>query len=475
MIQHTERIKIKKSTKKIQILPKQYVFKDTDLIWDDIVIPQEFKENIQRSLILPVNEQHEFPRDFSYILFGPPGTGKTTIIKSIAKQLDWDFYNIGPQHFIKTGITIEEAVKICIENIKEIIEKGKEGSLSKKIFLFDEIDELLVSREGDADRETRLATTMMLPLIQDLRDLAKIYGFVFFVATNHIERFDSAITRLGRFDLILPLGPPDRVSRFLLFHEFIDRIRDEYLEKYNLEIKTEFDLVIGEEKKKEVTADLDVISRTSSRLTLEDIKSICKNVVEHQIARFPSLKNTKTKTELYLETNYFIDWIYKLRNLGSKYDIEKFYKDREKYYRGSTLYTKANTLQEKAQHEFGSLYVKHNLSKISKKWQHGKSKKIEFLLWNLSGLSPFEGQISAHVVLNNKEIKSEEGRKNESIQPGRASHQYNFQIKPNAKGKLKIFFIIEGSFDLLGIEGLLYQNKAELKGVTIQSREFKIL
>ena len=72
--------------------------------------------------------------------------------------------------------------------------------------------------------------------------------------------------------------------------------------------------------------------------------------------------DTQIRSVLYLETNFFIDWIYKFRNTSSRNDIDKFYQDRDKYYRGSTLYTKTNTLQEKVEHEFSSLVIKHNLS-----------------------------------------------------------------------------------------------------------------
>jgi SpoVK/Ycf46/Vps4 family AAA+-type ATPase len=45
----------------------------------------------------------------------------------------------------------------------------------------------------------------MLPRIIKLRSPRKR---VFLVATNHIENFDGAIARPGRFDLVVPVMPP---------------------------------------------------------------------------------------------------------------------------------------------------------------------------------------------------------------------------------------------------------------------------
>ena len=189
----------RRTTTNERILPQSYKFKNKDPVWDDVILPLGFKQNIERSIFTPL-KRYNSPKDYGFIIFGPPGTGKTTVVKSIAKQLDWEFYYIGPQHFVKRGFSIEDAMKLFVKNIRDKAyqkTKNQKGpkKLAKIVIAFDEIDELVVSREAGIDRQTRLATTMMLPLIQDLRDAAEEFGFVFFVLTNHIERFDPAITR----------------------------------------------------------------------------------------------------------------------------------------------------------------------------------------------------------------------------------------------------------------------------------------
>src|SRR5690348_8434361 len=96
-----------------KILPDKYTFKDEDLLWDDIFLPLGFRPNLQRSIFKPVGE-NEFPREKGIAIFGPPGTGKTTVVKSIAKQLGWDYFYIGPENFVRQDCTIEDAMKNCI-------------------------------------------------------------------------------------------------------------------------------------------------------------------------------------------------------------------------------------------------------------------------------------------------------------------------------------------------------------------------
>lgn len=138
----------------------------------------------------------------SFILFGPPGTGKTTIGWALAHQLGWRFVELGPADFLRRGMDA-------------VFAQGNEVFsrlmlLDRAVVLFDEVDELVSERTADAQPFSRFLTTFMLPRLQRLRDRAEV---IFVFATNHIERYDSAIKRHGRFDLILPIGPPQGEER----------------------------------------------------------------------------------------------------------------------------------------------------------------------------------------------------------------------------------------------------------------------
>jgi hypothetical protein len=77
--------------------------------------------------------------------------------------------------------------------------------LDRVVILFDEIDELVREREMEPDQFGRFLTTSMLPRLAELWKARKV---IYFVATNHIEYFDRAVTRSERFDAIIFLSPP---------------------------------------------------------------------------------------------------------------------------------------------------------------------------------------------------------------------------------------------------------------------------
>jgi len=132
----------------------------------------------------------------SAILFGPPGTSKTSMIRAIAEALEWDYVEVHSSHFVADGLNNVQ------KRANEIFEQV--GELDRCVVLFDEIDELVRSRE-EADVYGRFLTTSMLPRIGELWENRRI---LYFVATNHIEYFDQAIVRGERFDAALFVPPP---------------------------------------------------------------------------------------------------------------------------------------------------------------------------------------------------------------------------------------------------------------------------
>jgi SpoVK/Ycf46/Vps4 family AAA+-type ATPase len=112
-------------------------------------------------------------------------------------------------------------------------------SLQDCVILFDEIEEFCLDRESPGlvssyyqaisrchvfvlthqsylsqGMESRMLTTAMLTAINDLRRAKKS---IFFLATNRLRAFDSAIIRPGRFDMQLFVGTPNLSARTMLF------------------------------------------------------------------------------------------------------------------------------------------------------------------------------------------------------------------------------------------------------------------
>jgi len=73
------------------------------------------------------------------------------------------------------------------------------------VVLFDEFDEMVRNRVESEELLSRFLTTAMLPKLARINKERRI---LFVVATNYIDSFDVAISRPGRFDLVLQMMPP---------------------------------------------------------------------------------------------------------------------------------------------------------------------------------------------------------------------------------------------------------------------------
>ena len=151
---------------------------------------------------------------YSAILFGPPGTAKTTIAESLALRLGWDFLVIDTSCFLADGLSnVASRIRYVFDRLQ---------FLESCVILFDEIEEFCLDRETPGlGMESRMLTTAMLTAINDLR---RKQSSIFFLATNRLRAFDSAITRPGRFDLQLFVGTPNLASRKVQLETALSKI-----------------------------------------------------------------------------------------------------------------------------------------------------------------------------------------------------------------------------------------------------------
>eukprot|EP00622_Pseudochattonella_farcimen_P002375 FR737291.1.p1 GENE.FR737291.1~~FR737291.1.p1 ORF type:complete len:321 (+),score=17.91 FR737291.1:78-965(+) len=146
---------------------------------------------------------------YSAILFGPPGTAKTTICEATASYLGWSFVVVDTSAFLADGLgNVAARISFVFDRL---------CSLEKCVILFDEIEEFCLDRETPGlGMESRMLTTSMLTKINDLRRGRRS---LFFVATNRLRAFDSAVTRPGRFDMQLFVGTPNLDARCMRFEQ----------------------------------------------------------------------------------------------------------------------------------------------------------------------------------------------------------------------------------------------------------------
>lgn len=216
-----------------------------------------------------------FGAAYSAILFGPPGTAKTTICESLAQRMGWDFVVIDTTAFLADGLTnVASRIRYVFERLQR---------LNECVILFDEIEEFCLDRETPGlGMESRMLTTAMLTAINDLRRQKRS---IFFLATNRLRAFDSAITRPGRFDLQLFVGTPNLASRVIQFQQKLasvvasEEVKQKSIETYRTylsSIWTEDAMFMNYLEGAQFAAVCANIVASGSSLTIEEMQRFMK-------------------------------------------------------------------------------------------------------------------------------------------------------------------------------------------------------
>ena len=189
-------------------------------LWDELRGMDEPKEIIERRVILPLAEpelarRHGVVQPKAIILFGPPGTGKTTFAKGIASRLGWPFFEVSPSEIGAEGA--ERQAKLLAETFDELLE------VPAAVVFVDEVEDL-ASIRSDERRVSPSVTNEFLKQIPRMREAPH---HLLACATNWVSRLDPAFLRPGRFDYVLPVGPPDAEAREMIWQRYIGEITDE--------------------------------------------------------------------------------------------------------------------------------------------------------------------------------------------------------------------------------------------------------
>ena len=233
-------------------------------------------DELTNNLVLPSATALDLNRTFekcSVILFGPPGTGKTSIAHAMAWRMRLPFIEILPHHFAAEGINR------IIQRANDVFRKLL--VMKRCLVLFNEVDEFVLSNNQSGEEVGKYITTSMLPWIQQLRAQAEI---VFVFTTNQVQIFDEAIKRIGRFDYVIPVGPPP-LERTLVFLERFLR-RDQVPTEHVGQIISEFSQLFDNENVNVVDwhPTIDELNNLASKIAKQlDDSADVSSVVEQNV------------------------------------------------------------------------------------------------------------------------------------------------------------------------------------------------
>jgi transitional endoplasmic reticulum ATPase len=176
--------------------------------WQDIGGLESIKKELQEAVEWPMKYPdiyhalgYSMPKGI--LLFGPSGTGKTLIAKSVATESEVNFISVrGPELLSKWAGESERGVR-------EVFRRARQASPC--IIFFDEIDSLAPVRGlGGGSMVTERIVSQLLTELDGIQPLS---GVVVLAATNRMDMVDPALLRAGRFDKLLYVSQPDRKAR----------------------------------------------------------------------------------------------------------------------------------------------------------------------------------------------------------------------------------------------------------------------
>jgi len=192
--------------------------------WDSLGGLEQEKLGLRRAVELPLLCPEAFHRlgvrpSKGVLLWGPPGCGKTRLVRAMASSCKATFLAISPAEIFSPYVGDSEKA------VLEVFRKARVGAPT--ILFIDEIDALVASRDTDGRKSS--SDRVLAALLTEMDGLGGEGGqrVIVVAATNRPETLDPALTRPGRLDSIVEVGLPDTATRTAILSTLLQKVPTE--------------------------------------------------------------------------------------------------------------------------------------------------------------------------------------------------------------------------------------------------------
>lgn len=198
--------------------------------FESVIGLEEAKNAVTEYVINPI----KYPQHYNYsfadnkavLLEGPPGTGKTTFAKAVAKELKQPFALVNVAMLVncyvgETGKNIDKVFAA----LRDYTEKNNCGLT----VFFDELDEIAKKRGGD----DKASASAVPALLRNMDGVKQNKNFLILANTNCMEMLDDGI--LDRFRKRIHIPLPDKKMRLAFFKSKLSELEDVYREALDIE------------------------------------------------------------------------------------------------------------------------------------------------------------------------------------------------------------------------------------------------
>ncbi|KAI8587038.1 P-loop containing nucleoside triphosphate hydrolase protein [Geranomyces variabilis] len=152
-----------------------------------------------------------------YLLYGPPGSGKTSFIQALAGELE---YNICVMNLSERGMTDDRLSHLL------------NHAPPRSIILLEDVDAAFINR-AQTDKQGFQSMVTFSGLLNSLDGVTSSEERIIFMTTNHVSRLDPALIRPGRVDVkvLLDDANADQARQmFLRFFVGETKLADEFVQ-----------------------------------------------------------------------------------------------------------------------------------------------------------------------------------------------------------------------------------------------------
>jgi len=192
--------------------------------WDSLGGLEQEKLGLRRAVELPLLCPEAFHRlgvrpSKGVLLWGPPGCGKTRLVRAMASSCKATFLAVSPAEIFSPYVGDSEKA------VLEVFRKARVGAPT--ILFIDEIDALVASRDTDGRKSS--SDRVLAALLTEMDGLGGEGGqrVIVVAATNRPETLDPALTRPGRLDSIVEVGLPDTATRTAILATLLQKVPTE--------------------------------------------------------------------------------------------------------------------------------------------------------------------------------------------------------------------------------------------------------
>lgn len=200
--------------------------------------PKEILNDIKKfeDKYKPIYDELGIKKKRCYLLYGPPGNGKTSLIHAISSELGRNLYKLD---FNESGLGDDEYKNLF----------SRIGSNS--IILLDDVDYKLLTEGGSIDKKRTVVMESSnkegststyaedckisyQTLLNILDGFNSVDDTIMFITTNHPDKIGGALIRPGRIDVMFKMDNPNNeevIEYFQMFYGLFDLDEQEILTK----------------------------------------------------------------------------------------------------------------------------------------------------------------------------------------------------------------------------------------------------